>query len=87
MMDERGKIMESKRRHFNRSFDGYGVSTGSKDGESQQSNVKKISNLYFMLEQMRLNSERERLGSYKEMLEALLNNANTSTLGNNHSTK
>jgi len=44
--------------------------------------VKKIRNLYFELEQMRMNSEKDRIKSYREMLEALINtaNANASTL-------
>lgn len=37
--------------------------------------VKKIRNLYFELEQMRLNSEKERIGNYREMVEALIEQA------------
>lgn len=37
--------------------------------------TKRIRNLYFELEQMRLNSEKERISTYREMLEGLLHNA------------
>ena len=37
--------------------------------------TKKVRNLYFELEQMRLNSEHDRISSYREMVEALISNA------------
>jgi len=36
------------------------------------SSISKIHNLYYELEQMRLQSERDRIKSYREMLESLL---------------
>lgn len=42
--------------------------------------MKKIKNLYFELEQMRANSEKDRIKSYREMLEGLLNQASTSVI-------
>jgi hypothetical protein len=39
---------------------------------NNSSNISKIHNLYYELEQMRLQSERDRIKSYREMLESLL---------------
>lgn len=42
--------------------------------------MKKIRNLYFELEQMRANSEKDRIKSYREMLEGLLTQASTTVI-------
>lgn len=44
------------------------------------SQVKKIRNLYFELEQMRLKSERDRISTYREMVEALIHNSTTGVI-------
>lgn len=50
------------------------VTGGGSDAVSVNlsSNISKIHNLYYELEQMRLQSERDRIKSYREMLESLL---------------
>ncbi|CDW74818.1 UNKNOWN [Stylonychia lemnae] len=64
MMCERPQILDAKKRNFFKSY----------EDPTQGADVKKIRNLYFELEQMRLKAERERLTNYKEMIENLLTN-------------
>lgn len=59
MMQERPQIIEAKKKHVFRA----------------NGDTKKVRNLYFELEQMRLNSEHDRIVSYREMVEALITNA------------
>jgi hypothetical protein len=59
MMQERPSILEAKQKYLFK--------------EDNESNVKKIRNLYFELEEMRMQSEHDRIKTYKEMLENLLN--------------
>lgn len=63
MWCERPSIMESKKMFF---FDSHEVP------DSQRLQVKKIRNLYFELEHMRLKAEKERITNYREMIEDLL---------------
>ena len=82
-MQERTSIIESKKKYFFRSYEKSPTKTAGENGESTEnssSNMKKIKNLYFELEQMRANSEKDRIRSYREMLEALLAQANTSVI-------
>jgi len=85
MMKERSSIIKSKRKYFlinnenpvqeSTSHEASGKSEHDEvltASPRQQTAVRKIRNLYFELEQMRLNSEKERIGNYREMVEALI---------------
>lgn len=65
MMSERPQIMDSKKKYFFNSFEVEKL-------PQEKGQVKKIRNLYFELEQMRLNAERERISNYREIIEQLL---------------
>ena len=68
--------MESKKKYFFKSYEKSPTktadSTTGEINEDPSSNMKKIKNLYFELEQMRANSEKDRIKSYRELLEGLL---------------
>ena len=57
--------MDSKKKYFFQSFE-------IERSPQEREHFKKIRNLYFELEQMRLNAERERIGNYREAIEQLL---------------
>ena len=54
--------MDSKKKYFFQSFE-------IERSPQEREHFKKIRNLYFELEQMRLNAERERIGNYREAIE------------------
>ena len=60
MIMERPNIMGAKKKYFFRD-----------NGDSQ---VAKVRNLYFELEQMRVRAERDRISSYKELIQQLILN-------------
>eukprot|EP00347_Sterkiella_histriomuscorum_P011192 403373395 len=63
MMCERPQIMDAKKRNFFNSYEEF---------DNFGSQVKKIRNLYFELEQMRLKAEKERITNYRELIEQIL---------------